>query len=389
MDELNLICPHCRRQIEIAQAVVENIRKRYEQEQQLKHNEELATLRREFEEKNKLEVADLQKRLREEIGAEQAKQLELERENNAKLRVKIDGLLEKLNTETEARKDLDVDVKERIMAAEEAAREEAQKQATEKYHLQLEEGNKKIADLEKQAEAMQHKANQVSGQLKGEVLELTFENELRAAFPEDTIEEVSKGVRGADVQQTVHNQRGVHCGTILWESKNARNWKDDWIHKLKEDVLEAKAHIPAMVSIVLPEESASGIICYQGVWIAKPGSALILARLLRMRLIEIQQAMVRRNRQETNAEALYDYITGHAFTQRVNSMLTVFAGMKEGISKERRALEKAWARREAELNKLLQNTAHIIGSMEGAIGADSMPKIESLSLDMLEFEGQT
>ena len=150
--------------------------------------------------------------------------------------------------------------------------------------------------------------------------------------------------------------------------------------KLKDDTSAAKAHIPAIVSTVLPEESASGIAFIQGVWVAKPASALVLARLLRLRLLEISQAFIRHERRETNAEILYNYVTGHEFVQQVSSILSIFSEMKVGIDNERKALEKAWSKREAEINKLFQNTAAIVGSMEGAIGSDSMPKIEELSL---------
>ena len=164
------------------------------------------------------------------------------------------------------------------MAVEVAAREEAQKKAAEQYQLELEQSNKKIADLQKQAVEMQRKATQASGQLKGEALELSFESSLKAEFPHDLIEEVAKGVRGADVQQTVRTVQGAVCGIILWESKNAKQWKDDWIYKLKDDTSAVKAHIPAMVSVVLPEESPAGIVCYQGVWVAKPASVLIFGQ---------------------------------------------------------------------------------------------------------------
>ena len=98
---------------------------------------------------------------------------------------------------------------------------------------------------------------------------------------------------------------------------------------------------------------------------------------------------MRHTHRETNAEILYNYVTGHEFAQQVNAILKVFVDMKKGIDTERKALEKSWAKREAEVNKLLKSTAYIVGSMEGAIGSAAMPKIEGLSLDnMLELENK-
>ena len=383
MDNSQLICPNCGQAIEIASAVTESLKLQYQQAEQQKQSREIEKIKQQFKESSEREQADLQQRLRHEMGDEQAeksKQLELERVNNQKLREKVDDLLEKLNVSMEAQNNADSKLKEELLGAKEEARQAAQKEISEKYQLQIEQSNKKIADLQKQAEEMQLKAIQASGQLKGEVLELSLENSLGNEFPHDLIEEVAKGVKGADIRQTVRTSQGVMCGVILWESKNTKHWKNDWLQKLKDDTSAAKAHIPAIVSTVLPEEPASGIAFIQGVWVAKPASALILARLLRMRLLEISQAFIRHERRETNAEILYNYVTGHEFVQQVSSILSIFSEMKAGIDNERKALEKAWSKREAEINKLFQNTAAIVGSMEGAIGSDSMPKIEELSL---------
>ena len=383
MDNSQLICPNCGQAIEIASAVIESLKLQYQQAEQQKQSQEIEKIKQQFKEASEREHVDLQQRLRHEIGdeqAEKAKQLELERANNQKLRQKVDELLEKLNASMEAQNNADSKLKEELLGAKEEARQTAQKEISEKYQLQIEQSNKKIADLQKQAEEMQLKATQASGQLKGEVLELSLENSLSNEFPHDLIEEVAKGVRGADIRQTVRTAQGVMCGVILWESKNTKHWKNDWLQKLKDDTSAAKAHIPAIVSTVLPEESASGIAFIQGVWVAKPASALVLARLLRLRLLEISQAFIRHERRETNAEILYNYVTGHEFVQQVSSILSIFSEMKAGIDNERKALEKAWSKREAEINKLFQNTAAIVGSMEGAIGSDSMPKIEELSL---------
>ena len=383
MDSSEWICPNCGQAIEIASAVMESFKAKYQQAEKEKHLKEIEQVKQELLAVKEREQADLRKRLRQEISveeAEKAKELELEKANNDKLRQRVNDLLEKLNDSMETQKNVDAKMKQELLVAKEAAHREAQKQVSEKYQLQLEQSNKKITDLEKQAMEMQLKASQASGQLKGEVLELSWENSLNNEFPHDLIEEIAKGVRGADVQQTVRTSQGVACGVILWESKNTKHWKNEWLQKLKDDTSAAKAHIPAIISTALPEESSSGIVCVQGVWIAKPASALVLARLLRMRLVEIHQAFVRHERRETNAEILYNYVTGHEFVQQVSSILSIFSDMKKSIDNERKALEKSWSKREAEINKLFQNTASIVGSMEGAIGSDSMPKIEELSL---------
>lgn len=82
---------------------------------------------------------------------------------------------------------------------------------------------------------MKKRAEQGSMQLQGEVQELALEDFLKYQFPFDQIDDVPKGVKGADVIQTVVNSLQQNCGKIIYESKRTKNFKDDWIDKLKYD----------------------------------------------------------------------------------------------------------------------------------------------------------
>ncbi|MEO7961701.1 MAG: hypothetical protein ABIR19_09145 [Ginsengibacter sp.] len=46
--------------------------------------------------------------------------------------------------------------------------------------------------------------------------------------------------------------------------------------------------------------------------------------------------------------------------------------MKIGIQKERDAMERLWKSREKQLEKVLLNSAHVKGSIEGIAGQDSI-----------------
>src|SRR5207237_5552268 len=112
---------------------------------------------------------------------------------------------------------------------------------------------KVISDLQQQISVLKQKAEQGSMQLQGEVLELDFENQLKTAFVHDVVQEVSKGVRGGDVQHTVQTNTGYHCGMILWETKRTKNWSGAWTDKLKEDMRAVKAELAVLVTQALPD----------------------------------------------------------------------------------------------------------------------------------------
>src|SRR6218665_3856386 len=75
--------------------------------------------------------------------------------------------------------------------------------AEHEFKMKLAEKDKQLEDQKKLAEEMKRKAEQGSMQLQGEIQELALEELLRSSFPFDLIQEVDKGVRGADCIQTV------------------------------------------------------------------------------------------------------------------------------------------------------------------------------------------
>jgi hypothetical protein len=82
----------------------------------------------------------------------------------------------------------------------------------------------KLESQRKLAEEMKRKAEQGSMQSQGEAQELLLEDLLQTAFPFDIIEEVGKGVRGADCMLTVRNKLGQECGKIIFESKRTKDF---------------------------------------------------------------------------------------------------------------------------------------------------------------------
>ena len=117
-----------------------------------------------------------------------------------------------------------------------------------------------------------------------------------------------------------------------------------------------------------------------GVWVVKPKLALVLATLLRKSLLDVGRQKALAANQGDKADALYSFVTSHEFAQQIESMVETYQDMRTQITKERIAFEKQWAQRDKYANKLLMNTANIIGSMQGQIGQSSMPVIKGLEL---------
>jgi hypothetical protein len=203
--------------------------------------------------------------------------------------------------------------------------------------------------------------------LQGEVQELALEELLRGSFPFDRIEEVSKGVKGADCMQIVVNAQAVECGKIIYESKRTKAFTNEWIEKLKNDMRNQQADLAVIVSETLPRDMSS-FGFKDGVWICRFNEVKALAHLLRDSLLRISQAMVSQENKGDKMHMLYDYLTGNEFRQHIEAVVEGFVSMKETIGREKLQMEKLWKEREKQLEKVLLNTTQFYGSIKGIAG---------------------
>lgn len=285
----------------------------------------------------------------------------------------------------DARRELDLTVEKRIQEGLTVTRDQARKEAEEQARFKLMEREQTIAAMQRQIEELKRKAEQGSQQLQGEVQELELEALLSARFPRDLIEPVAKGEYGGDVVQRVFGALGQACGTILWESKRTKNWSEGWLVKLREDQRAAKAEIAVIVSQALPK----GVETFElidGVWVTHPRSLLPVARSLRHTLIEVAAARQAAEGQQTKMEMVYQYLTGPRFRQRVQAIVEAFTSMQEDLDKERRAILKQWAKREEQIDRVMQATVGMYGDLQGIAGK-TLQEIEGLELKALANDG--
>jgi hypothetical protein len=265
--------------------------------------------------------------------------------------------------------------------------ESIQKRESERVELKLKEREELIGSLRKQVEEMSRKAEQGSMQMQGEVQELAIEEILRNLFPVDLIEEVGKGVRGADTIHTVRNKFGVDCGKILYESKRTKSFVQDWIPKLKADALTVKADVLVIITEALPD-GIEKIGQKDGVWICNYFDFKGLVVVLRESLIKISEAYSSQTNKGEKMQMLYDYLTSNEFMMQVSAIVEGFSDLQDSYISEKRAMERIWKEREKQLEKVLLNTNHFIGSIKGIAGT-SIPQLKEIgaSDNILELPG--
>jgi hypothetical protein len=337
------------------------------------------------------EAAKAKQRAAADLNAKVKELTELQdvlKERDAKLAEaqKAQADFEKKARELEdAKREMALNVQKGISAGLDNERAKAKQEAEEALGLKVKEREEQIAGMQRQIEDLKRKAEQGSQQLQGEVLELELESLLRAKFPFDVFEPVGKGEFGGDLVQHVVSTSGASCGTILWEMKRTKAWSGDWIGKLKEDQRRAKADVAIIVSTALPK-GVQTFDSVDGVWVAEFRCAVPVALALRQFLLEVATVRVAGEGQQSKMELVYEYLTGPHFRRRVGAIVEKFTDMRADLDKERKAMTKSWAKREAQITVVLDATAGMIGDLQGIAGKE-LKEIEGFELPMLEDQG--
>ena len=418
--EPTIICPKCKTEIKLTESLaaplVESIRLDYEKrltqkdadmvkrETTLREREAAMAKDRETLDD---QVADKLKLERARISAEESKKARAALANDfdqkARELVELQDVLksrdlklaEAQNAQAElirkqrelddAKREMELTIEKRVQGSLSTTRDQARKEAEESLKFKVMEKEQTISSMQKQIEDLKRRAEQGSQQLQGEVQELELEALLRVKFPRDTIEPVAKGEHGGDVIQRVLGPLGQTCGTILWESKRTKNWSDGWLVKLREDQRAAKAEIAVLVTQVLPKDVESFDLV-DGVWVIQPKVAIPVAIMLRQSLVELSMARQASEGQQTKMEMLYSYLTGSRFRLRVQAIVESFSNMKEDLDKEKKVITKQWAKRDEQIERVMQATVGMYGDMQGIAGK-TLQEIEGLEIKALETGG--
>ena len=232
----------------------------------------------------------------------------------------------------------------------------------------MKELEKQLEDQKKLADEMKRKAEQGSMQLQGEAQELLLEDLLRENFPHDLVAEVGKGVEGADCMLVVRSHTGVEFGKIIFESKRAKGWNNNWLEKLRNDMRNKQADLAVLVTQVFPKNME----CFgerDGVWICSFKEVMGLTSALRNAIIRIAETKKTEENKGEKMQMLYNFLTGTEFRQQIEAIVEGFTEMEQSIMKERIMMEKIWKERKKQLDKVLINTAGMYGSIKGIAGA--------------------
>jgi hypothetical protein len=398
--ETKIECPNCGTEINVNEVLShqleDDLKKKYAvqlAEEKKKYDSELDLLnaqKEEFEKKkqkeNELFQEKLQSKLKEERQIiERQLKLKLIEEQSEQVAIMQKELLEqseklkelsRSKAEIERLKREKDEMKESVMAEAERTlnqklteeKDKIRKTEQDRNELAIKELQKQLEDQKRLTEEMKRKQEQGSMQLQGEVQELAIEEWLAGNFPLDTIEEIKKGARGGDCIQTVNTRTRQNCGTIYYESKRTKDFQQSWIEKFKSDIRDRGANIGVLVTEVLPSDlDRMGL--KEGIWICTYDEFKGLCKVLRESIIQVSNAMVSQENKGDKMVLLYDFLTSNTFHMQVEAIVEGFTQMQSDLDSEKRAMQRIWKMREKQLEKVINNTIDMHGSIKGIAGS--------------------
>jgi len=235
-----ITCPHCEQEFPMAEGLSSHLkvledtaRKKIEkeQDQKLKENQKKLKL---LENANKEKDAEI-------------KSINEQKENEIKKAVK--------NTVDEKLKHKDKENKEHYESLYETKLQEQKENLTEQSSEK-----QKLWELKEQryiatVDDLKKKMTQGTTVDQGSSAEMQLGDFLKKIFKDknDKITEYAKGVAGGDwLQEVVENNYTV-C-KILYERKNTKNWSNDWIKKLQDDMKDSKSDVGIIFTRATPKD---------------------------------------------------------------------------------------------------------------------------------------
>ena len=278
-------------------------------------------------------------------------------------------------------RELPLKIEREVSGRLDQVRATAASETEQRLSLQLNDKDRTIRELATKLEEASRKAQQGSQQAQGETLELVLEEQLRRHFPFDELQPVPKGEFGGDTLHVVRDSSGRECGRILWEFKRTKVWQAGWLPKLRGDQRSARADLAVLVTQAMPPD-VQHFNEVDGVWVSSLGCTLPVATALRASLLQLAGQRRNAEGQQTKSELVYAYLTGPQFRGRIEAIAERWSEMQKDLADEKKATLKRWAKRESQLNTLLESTAGIYGDLQGIAGRD-LTEIQALGDTLL------
>lgn len=381
-------CPNCGTDINVNELLYNELEKQAQQKYQtqlVKEQEKLQRQQHEISLQQQEIDKTIQTQLQDSLAAEKVKlQKQVEQDQSARIQAmqqeleestkkvvslsKAQSEVERLKREKNSlRAEIELATEQKFTEQLATESSKIKQQLSNQVEFKIAEKEQVINQLKQKLSEAQRQAEQGSTQLQGEVQEIAIEEWLTHNYPLDDIEEIKKGVSGADCIQIINTQFRQNCGSIYYESKRTKNFQANWIEKFKSDIQAKGASVGVLITQTMPNDIQS-LGQRDGIWICTFEEFKNLSQVLRQSLIHIDQALVTQENKGDKMGMLYDYLTGNEFRMQVEAIVEGFTQLKSDLESEQQAMRSIWKKREKQIERVLLNTNFMYSSVKGIAG---------------------
>lgn len=393
--ELTIKCPKCEHVFSANEALQKHLKSKegeIEKDLKIKEKELTNKVKSQFEAKEK----SLKQKITNEIQAENNKTIKaLEQQIQNVEKSKKDNQ-NKLEAEfVKKQKSLEDKYKLQERNIEKKLKSEIEKNISAKNNKEIEKLQNELIKKEKQRQIenqrQEKRINEMAKQIKqksvevqGEVQEELIEDFLRKKFPDDDIEEIKKGEKGGDCIQTINHKGQKNLAQIYFESKDHKNFKEEWVDKLLNDMKNKNINFGVLVTVTMPKDADK----HTG-YALRHGKRIMIIPM-NYQIIHLLVDFLRRNlirefntKKDFDApkelQKLWDHITGPSFQLPLRKLFQTINLMGTLIDKEKKFYETNMAKKEKTLTDMEDEFRDLINSFSSKVG-NVLPE------NMLEIE---
>ena len=394
MNQIKITCPNCNETFSADEALRNHLKAKDEQ-----HAKEIENNKKIAQEKHNLELELMEKkaaRIAEDKAKAQIQQnkakheLDLKQmEKKAKEKAQSESVakikaaqaeaekVKKQQAEEKAKHELDLkQVEKKIIKNAEAETEKLKKEIVKKdkaWEIQEKRYEKRVDEMKKQM-------NQRSVELQGEVQEELIQDFLRNSFPEDTVEEIKKGARGADCLFSINYKDKKNLAQIYFESKDHKSFKEEWVDKLLKDMKTKNIGHSILVTTALPKDFNKAKNGYVG----RHGNRIIIipdddtilhavVSLIRGNLINMYKTKKNLNVSKELTK-LWDHITGPSFQIPMRTLYLSINKSHILLEKEKTFWNKHLSNKEKNLTDMKEQFLDVINSFTLKVADNLLPE---------------
>ena len=313
--------------------------------------------------------ATLKKQMVEQTDRAVTKAIEVERKAAAeraesetrKLKTDRDAALQKVKTaearEAALKKQMSEQAERNLKKELDSQRVILERDRDQRERKLRAEHARKFESAEKRVVLLQRQLQEKTANELGDGAEIDLYEELRSLFPSDDIKRVPKGQPGADIHHEVY-YKAQSCGKIVYDSKNRKDWKDEYASKLRADQTEARAEHAILSSCFFPGGEKE--LCIRNhVIVVNPGRACYIAQLLRDGLVDMHIRNLSVKERTGKMAQLYQLIVSPQFKQKLGELDRLTDQLLELDVEENRAHQNVWKKRGLLMKQLKNMTKEI------------------------------